>query len=78
MVTSLSTNNMTAPAITQLELEKNILFDRNWSEISGHVNEARRTPEVTDDDSSSASDILLSPPTVDAWKATIKDHKVIV
>ncbi|XP_046642903.1 A disintegrin and metalloproteinase with thrombospondin motifs 16-like [Daphnia pulicaria] len=76
MVTSLSTNNnMTAPAITQLELEKNILFDRNWSEISGHVNEARRLPEVTDDDSSSGSETGLSPPTVDAWKATIKDHK---
>lgn len=80
MVTSLSTttnNNMTAPAITQLELEKNILFDRNWSEISGHVNEARRLPEVTDDDSSSGSETGLSLPTVDAWKATIKDHKVI-
>ncbi len=77
MVTSLSTNsNMAAPAITQLELEKNI-FDRNWSEISGHVNEARRLPEVTDEDSSPGSETVLSPPTVDAWKATIIDHKVI-
>ena len=77
MVTSLSSNNMTAPAIAQLELERNVLFDPNWSELSGHVNEARRLPEVTDDDSNSGSETLLSPPTVDAWKATIKDHKVI-
>ena len=77
MVTSLSSNNMTAPAKAQLELERNVLFDPNWSELSGHVNEARRLPEVTDDDSNSGSETLLSPPTVDAWKATIKDHKVI-
>jgi hypothetical protein len=77
MVTSLSTNNVTAPAIIQPELERNILFDPNWSELNGHVNEARRLPEVTDDDSNSGSETLLSPPSVDAWKATIKDHKVI-
>lgn len=74
MVTSSQSNN-TAAAISKPELEKNVLIDEHLSELSGPVNEARRLPEVTDDDISSTSDSLLHP-TVDAWKATIKDNKV--
>lgn len=76
MVTLSTSTNTTAAAITKPELEKNILFDEHRSELSGTVNEARRPPEVTDDDISSGPDSLLSP-TVDAWKATIKDNKVV-
>lgn len=73
MVTSLSANTSAA---TINKPEQNILFDRNWSELGGSVNEARRLPEVTDDDSSLGTDSLPSP-SVDAWKATIKDNKVM-
>ena len=37
--------------------------------------EARRLPEVTDDDFMSVIN-TTDTPQVDAWKATIKDHKV--
>ncbi|XP_057370656.1 A disintegrin and metalloproteinase with thrombospondin motifs 16-like isoform X2 [Daphnia carinata] len=73
MVTSSQSNN-TAAAITKPEFEKNILFDEHQTAFSGPVNEARRLPEVTDDDISSTTDRLIHP-IVDAWKATIKDNK---
>lgn len=77
MVTSTS-NNVTA-AVNKLQvLEANPDSNRNWSEISGKLNQARRLPEVTDDETISGTDSLNTPLIdVDAWKPTIKDHKVI-
>lgn len=75
MVTSLSVNTtVTATATNRPLLENNINLIRSEPGIS--ANEARRLPEVTDEDASALIDNNPSP-TVDAWKATIKDHKVI-
>ena len=74
MVTSLSTNTT---AIATNKPEKSVRFDRNWDEFGISANEARRLPEVTDDENSSGIDNLHTP-SVDAWKATIKDHRVIL
>lgn len=74
MVTSLSTNTTTT-VINKPQLEQNVISVR--SELNGPVNEARRLPEVTDEEDGISGTGMVSSPTVDAWKATIKDHKVI-
>lgn len=73
MVTSSSTNTTVTTVINKPQLEKNAIPVQ--TELNGPVNEARRLPEVTDEEGISGSE-MVSSPTVDAWKATIKDHKV--
>ena len=75
MVTS-SAANITTAVIKKPHLEENTLPESNWADLNGSVNEARRAPEVIDDDPNVGSETLPSP-TVEAWKATFKDHKAI-
>lgn len=73
MVTSSSATNNSAAAIVPPDsvVEVNSEQEQSRNELS----EARRLPEVTDDDADLETENPLSP-RVDAWKPTIKDRKV--